>query len=180
MSFGECLPGGTLRRRTQNFISSLGTCWSKLRLSLCSKIHQCQSHYFRLQKTQDPGSVFNILQNNSSIVLKIFNALGLDTITARFQSILKFANQEMAKTKPNSEGYFIERFLAEADKNEKDGNSSATFYGKNGEAHIIGTILDCSLQVRIFSLLLLTNSKLNSCTQALTRYHRQWNGSSTT
>ena len=41
---------------------------------------------------------------------------------------------------PDSNGFFIERFLAETEKNRD--NTSSSFHGKDGEIHLVGHLRD--------------------------------------
>ena len=97
---------------------------------------------YSFQNALDPGSLFNIAQLNSKAFLDIFNFLSLDTISARMRPLRKFLLDEMEQTKSDSEGYFTERFLAEKQKNDELGNYEETFFGKRGEVHILGTLMD--------------------------------------
>ena len=76
------------------------------------------------------------------MLLNIFNILGMDTITRKVQPLLKFLRDEMKKTSPDENGYFIERFNAERQKNDLQKNTEGTFYGKRGESNTLGTLMD--------------------------------------
>ena len=96
----------------------------------------------RFQNSLDPGSLFNIAQLNSSLCLNFFNMLGLDTVSKRVKPLLAFLREEIAATKPDENGFFIERFYGEKEKCERIKAIDATFYGKRGESHTIGSLMD--------------------------------------
>ena len=57
----------------------------------------------------DPGSLYNVIHNNSDFFLRLFNKLGLQTITSASKPFTKWLQKQMDAANPDEDGYFLER-----------------------------------------------------------------------
>ncbi len=96
----------------------------------------------KFQTSFNPASLHYMMTNNNSTLLALARFLGLRNIVDNVKPLMKWIEEEISEGVPNKDGYVIDRFMAEIDKNEKEGRSSATFYGERGQKHLFGSIMD--------------------------------------
>ena len=98
-----------------------------------------------LLKVLDPSTLMSVLTAHSEFLLKLFTDIGMKTGLTLFKPVAKCINRIIDKSSPNAQGTITDRYLAEIENNEKEGNVDHILYGNNGRKQIFGGILDLML-----------------------------------
>lgn len=86
------------------------------------------------------ASFINTLQTHSHFIFGLCRALGIKTFVNYSQKIMKMLKEEVLKYKPDSEGFYIERNLAEIQNRENDPDH--VYHKERGRMQMMGTIFD--------------------------------------
>ena len=80
---------------------------------------------------------------------------GLETVTKATQPLIDFFKKSLDESVPDPEGSLVDRYLWEMKKEEKAGNSDSAYFGKRGQVHLQGTVLDLFIAGKIGHIILI-------------------------
>ena len=92
-------------------------------------------------KSINPGSLFCLLQLYSSTFTRLCLFLNVpQTLVKRSRGFINLLTKQIGEQTADSNGNFIERYLAEIQKNNDKPDSS--FHGADGQKHLLGQMKD--------------------------------------
>lgn len=86
----------------------------------------------------DPSNPLVLLQMNYRAVYSAMRAAGIPTLPDYAQPMKRMVGREIERSRPDPEGSFIERFLAQIEGSEAD----SSFHGVKGRVQLLGTAMD--------------------------------------